>query len=45
MQQLNLPAYPFKIKSENGRKQIFDEIRDKAFLNDEKLFMKILGNI
>ena len=29
MQQLNLPAYPFKIKSENGRKQIFDEIRDK----------------
>ena len=29
MQQLNLPPYPFKIKSENGRKQIFDEIREK----------------
>ena len=29
MQQLNLPPYPFKIKSENGRKQIFDEIRKK----------------
>ena len=29
MQQLNLPSYPFKIKSENGRKQIFDEIREK----------------
>jgi len=29
MKKLNLPSFPFKIKSDNGRKQIFDEIRKK----------------
>lgn len=29
MQSLNLPAYPFKIKSDEDKKYIFDEIRKK----------------
>lgn len=29
MEELNLPPYPFKVKSENGKQFIFDEIRKK----------------
>ena len=29
MKKLNFPSYQFKIKSENNRKQIFDDIRKK----------------
>ena len=29
MQQLNLPSYPFKIKNENGKPFIFDQLRKK----------------
>lgn len=32
MQSLNLPTYSFKIKSEDNRKYIFDEIRRKYLL-------------
>ncbi len=32
MQSLNLPTYSFKIKSEDNRKYIFDEIRKKYLL-------------
>lgn len=32
MQTLNLPTYSFKIKSEDNRKYIFDEIRKKYLL-------------
>ena len=32
MQRLNLPTFPLKIKSEAGRKRIFDEIRKKWLL-------------
>jgi len=32
MQPLNLPTYSFKIKSEDNRKYIFDEIRKKYLL-------------
>lgn len=37
MQSLNLPAYPFKIKSDEGKNYIFDEIRKKyVFLTLEE---------
>ena len=29
MQQLNLPAYDFRVKTENGKQMIFDSIRKK----------------
>jgi len=29
MQKLNLPSYPFRIKKENGKDVIFDELRKK----------------